>query len=101
VSRLSSVSGNRWHKCQNSLTIRAVSLFFCRAYFPPVYWARHKTHAEPKLGRSQNGPASNRENLPQSGFTLASAILDGIKEQGGFCSETRPTMAVASACVAA
>ena len=58
---------------------RAISLFFCRAYFPPVYWARHKTHAEPKIGRSQNGKASNRENLPQSGLTLALAILDRIK----------------------
>src|ERR1700722_7607651 len=45
---------------------RAISFFFCRAYFPPVYWARHKTHAEPKVGRSQNGTASNRANLPQS-----------------------------------
>jgi hypothetical protein len=68
---------------------RAISLlFFCRAYFPPVYWARHKTHAEPKVGRSQNGTASNRENLPQSSLTLASAILDGIK---GHFSAKLPT----------
>src|ERR1700733_9112971 len=77
-----------------------ISLFFCRAYFPPVYWARHKTHVEPKVGRSQNGPASNRENLRQSSFTLASAILDGIKGLDGFCSETRPATAVAAARVA-
>jgi hypothetical protein len=58
---------------------RAISLFFCRGYFPPVYWKRHKTQAEPKVGRSQNGTASNRKNLPQSSLTLASAVLDRIK----------------------
>jgi hypothetical protein len=67
---------------------RAISLFFCRAYFAPVYWARHKTHAEPKVGRSQNGTASNRENLPQSSLTFASAILDGVK---GHFSAKLPT----------
>jgi hypothetical protein len=67
---------------------RAISLFFCRAYFPPLYWAQHKTHAQPKVGRSQNGTASNRENLPQSSLTLASAVLDGIK---GHFSAKLPT----------
>jgi hypothetical protein len=72
-------TGHRWHKCQNSLTIGPIHCFFAVLISRLFIGRGTKPRAEPKVGRSQNGTASNRENLPENSLTLASAILERIK----------------------
>ena len=39
----------------------------------------HNGRGATKLGKAKNATASNRDDLPEGNFSLASGILDGIE----------------------
>jgi hypothetical protein len=58
---------------------RPPSLILCLACFPPIHGLRSKPTRSHKAGTSQNGTASNRDNLPQRGLTVAQAVLGRLE----------------------
>jgi hypothetical protein len=69
------------------------SRFLCLAYFRLLNGCGAKTARSHMQGQAKNGTASNRDNVFESGFTLAAGILDALKPDWKATNSSSNTLA--------